>query len=59
MFMSVYATYILMPVEARRSYWDLLESELQVVVSRQCGCWELNLSPLKEQQVLLPIEPYL
>jgi hypothetical protein len=48
-----------MPVEARRRYWDLLEPELQVVVSCPCGCWELNLSPLEEQQVLLPIELYL
>lgn len=57
--MSVYTTYIWMPVEARRRYWDLLEPELQVVVSCPCGCWELNLSPLEEQQVLLPIELYL
>lgn len=24
-----------------------------------CGCWELNLSPLEEEPVLLTTEPYL
>ena len=24
-----------------------------------CGCWELNLSPLEKQSVLLTAEPYL
>ena len=24
-----------------------------------CGCWELNLSPLKEQPIPLTTEPYL
>ena len=31
--------------------------ELQVAVSCHCGCWEPNLDPLQEQQVILPAEP--
>ena len=33
-----------------------LELELQTVVSCHCGSWELNLSPLEEQPVLLVTE---
>jgi hypothetical protein len=31
----------------------------QMVVSHQCGCWELILGPQEEQSVLLPAEPFL
>lgn len=37
---------------------DLLELELQMVVT-WCGCWGKNLSPLKEQPLLLTTEPFL
>ena len=32
-------------------------SGLWMVVNPPCGCWELNLDPLQEQQVLLIAEP--
>ena len=35
----------------------LLELELQVVVSNQCGCWEPNSGPLQEAKPSFP--PYL
>lgn len=43
------------PREAIRGQQTPLELEL----SAQCGCWELSLSPLKEQQALLTAEPSL
>lgn len=33
-----------------------LELELQIVGSYQCGCWEVNLGPLQNQQVFLTFE---
>jgi hypothetical protein len=38
---------------------DPLELELQLVWATQHRCWELNLGPPQEQQVLLTIEPSL
>ena len=47
-----------MPEEVRRGCW--LPSD-GVVESCElpCGCWELNLGPLKDQPVLLTPEPSL
>jgi hypothetical protein len=36
-----------------------LELELQVILSHLHRCWEQNLDPLEEQQVLLTTEPIL
>ena len=38
---------------------DPLQMELQLVVSWECGCWELNSGSLEEQTVLLTTEPSL
>lgn len=35
----------------QRQAWDLLELELQILVSPQSGRWELNLSSQEEQSV--------
>jgi hypothetical protein len=43
------------PVEVKRSLRSLA-LELQGV-ELPCGCWELNLGPLKEQSMLLTSEP--
>lgn len=37
----------------------LLVLELQVVGAAQCGCWDMNTSPLDEQQALLTTDPSL
>jgi hypothetical protein len=42
----------LLPMEARRGRPDLLELELQVLVTHCVGCWELNVGPLYEHRVL-------
>jgi hypothetical protein len=36
--------------------WIQLELELQMAVSHQCECWNVNLSPLEEQQAVLTTE---
>ena len=46
-----------MPLAARGGCQLLLELELQVVVSNQCGCWEPNSGPLQEAKPSFP--PYL
>lgn len=45
----VYLMYAWVPMDVRGSI-GLLEVELHMVVS-SCGCWELNLSSLKEEEV--------
>lgn len=34
-------------------------SELDLVMSQPCGCWDLNSGPLEEQQTLLTAKPFL
>ena len=46
-----------MPLASRGGCQLLLELELQVVVSNQCGCWEPNSGPLQEAKPSFP--PYL
>jgi hypothetical protein len=43
--------------ECQKRASDLLELELQTVVSHNCGCWESNQDPLEKQPVLLTAEP--
>lgn len=54
--MRVYATYMWLSTGARR--WCLIFWNWAVVSGPicQCGFWELNLGPLKGQQVLLTAE---
>lgn len=46
------------PTEAQKVL-ACLELELQAVMSFQCGCWDLNSSPLRKQQAFLSPEPSL
>jgi hypothetical protein len=38
---------------------DFLELELQMFLSHQHGCWELNLDPSQEHYTLLAMQPSL
>lgn len=52
-------TYVYLISEEVSRKFDLLELDLQTVVSLQCGCWELNPDSLEEQPVLLTTKPFL
>lgn len=41
-------TYVYLISEEVSRKFDLLELDLQTVVSLQCGCWESNPDPLEE-----------
>lgn len=61
-YMDVYMSvcmyhWVHIPTESRRRHCILLSCNYRFVVSHQHGCWELNSSPLREQQVLFPVEP--
>ena len=47
---EVYTICVLPPLEARKGHQVTGDCELL------CWCWDLNLGPLKEQQVLLTAE---
>lgn len=55
MCVCLYKCIYYMCVGAQRPRERPSRSELQVVVI-QCGCWEPNLGPRGEQQVLLAVE---
>lgn len=41
--------------ESQKRTWDILELELQSVVSHWCGCWELNSDPLYNDHFSSPV----
>ena len=47
------------PTEARRGCQVLWNWSRRSLLASQCGCWELNLCPIEEQQVLLTARPSL
>jgi hypothetical protein len=49
----------MVPEKVRRRCSDLLELELQVVVSHHGDGWELSLAPLQERHMLLATKSFL
>lgn len=49
-------TYVLGAQRSQKMALGSLKLELHMVCGPSCGCWELNLCPVKEQQVLLTKE---
>lgn len=52
----VYAIHMSVGTQGYQRLWIQLELELQMAVSHQCECWNVNLSPLEEQQAVLTTE---
>lgn len=51
----VCTTFVLRGCDGQKRYWSLWNQSYSSELL--CGCWELSLGPLQEQQVLLTTEP--